>query len=68
MAEAEQGRTERQKTENTARLLCLVMALLGVVITAVPVVFHLEPYAAPLILVGSGVAVIALAVFLYFSI
>jgi hypothetical protein len=32
------------------------------------VVFHLEPYAAPLILVGSGVAVIALAVFLYFSI
>jgi hypothetical protein len=66
MAEAE--RAEQRKTESTARILCLVMALLGVVITAVPVVFHLEPYAAPLILVGSGVAVIALAVFLYFSI
>jgi len=51
-----------------ARLFCLLMALMGVIITAVPVLFLLEPYAVPLILVGSGVAVIALAVFLYFSI
>lgn len=68
MAEADQGKAQMAKRERMARLFCLLMALMGVIITAVPVLFHLEPYAVPLILVGSGVAVMALAVFLYFSI
>jgi len=68
MAEADQGKVQLAKRERMARLFCLLMALMGVVITAVPVLFPLEPYAVPLILVGSGVAVIALAIFLYFSI
>ena len=67
MAEDAGGKAQMAKTEKLARLVCLVMALLGVVVTAVPVVFQSE-YAAALILVGSGVAVVALAVFLYFSI
>ena len=54
--------------EKGARIVCLVMALIGVIVTAVPIVFQMEPYYAPLILVGCGIAVIALAVFLYFSI
>ncbi len=61
------GRVET-RFEKGARLVCLVMALMGVVVTAVPILFQLEPYYVPLILVGSGIAVIALAVFLYFSI
>ncbi len=64
----EQVRAKQTKVEKVARLLCLVMALIGVIVTAVPIMFRLEPYAAPLILVGCGIAVIALAVFLYFSI
>ncbi len=67
MTETEQGRSQQARTEKMARLTCLIMALLGVIVTAVPVVFQSE-YAAALILVGSGVAVVALAVFLYFSI
>ena len=54
--------------ESSARIVCLVMALIGVIVTAVPIIFKLEPYLLPLILVGCGIAVIALAVFLYFSI
>ena len=61
------GRAET-RFEKGARLVCLVMALVGVVVTAVPFRFQLEPYYVPLILVGSGIAVIALAAFLYYSI
>ena len=64
----EQPRSPQTRFEKGARLVCLVMALMGVIVTAVPIVFQLEPYYVPLILVGSGIAVIALAVFLYFSI
>ena len=59
---------QQTKTESIARLLCLLIALVGVIITAVPIMFTLEPNAVPLILVGCGVAVIALGTFMYFSI
>lgn len=60
--------TPQTRREQNARLLSLLTALVGVIVTAVPIAFHLEPYYVPLILVGSGIAVIALGVFLYFSI
>jgi hypothetical protein len=66
--EASQAKDPQTRFEKGARLVCLVMALIGVIVTAVPILFQLEPYYVPLILVGSGIAVIALAVFLYFSI
>ena len=66
-AQEQAGRVQT-RFEKGARLVCLVMALMGVVVTAVPIGFQLEPYYVPLILVGSGIAVIALAVFLYFSV
>ena len=70
MANDQATRAKNPQTpfEKGARLVCLVMALFGVIVTAVPIMFQLEPYYVPLILVGSGIAVIALAVFLYFSI
>lgn len=68
MAIDEKARSAQTRFEKGARLITLVMALVGVIVTAVPIIFQLEPYYVPLILVGSGVAVIALAVFLYFSI
>jgi len=68
MADEERKAHAMTKGEKMARLLCLLIALVGVVITAVPIVFTLEPYAVPLILVGCGVAVIALGTFMYFSI
>ena len=61
-------RDPQTRFEKGARLVCLIMALIGVIVTAVPIIFQMEPYYVPLILVGSGIAVIALAVFLYFSI
>ncbi len=66
--QASRPKDPHTRFEKGARLVCLVMALIGVIVTAVPIVFQLEPYYVPLILVGSGIAVIALAVFLYFSI
>ena len=67
--QASTGRDPQTRFEKGARLVCLTMALIGVIVTAVPIVFQqIEPYYVPLILVGSGIAVIALAVFLYFSI
>jgi hypothetical protein len=63
-----EGREHQAKREKVARLFCLVAALVGVIVTAVPIMFRLEPYYVPLILIGSGVAVIALSAFLYFSI
>ena len=50
-----------------SRLLSLFVAFLGVVVTSVPFLTSVgEP--GPLILVGSGVTVLALGVFLFFSI
>ena len=68
MTDDDLARREVEKRESMARLLCLVMALIGVVVTAVPIALQMEPYYVPLILVGSGVAVVSLAIFLYFSI
>ena len=55
------------KQANLPRLLSLFIAFLGCVVVAVPVMFPLTN-PAPLILVGSGVTVVALGVFLFFSI
>ncbi len=66
--QATEARSAETRFERGARLVCLLIALIGVIVTAVPIMFQLEPYYVPLILVGSGIAVIALAVFLYFSI
>jgi len=58
---------EMEKKSNLPRLLSLVVALLGCVVVAVPILFQLAT-PAPLILIGSGVTVIALGLFLFFSI
>ena len=64
----EQAAGPGAKREKATRLFCLLMALAGTIVTALPFAFHLEPYIIPLLLVGCGTAVVALAVFLYFSI
>ncbi len=52
---------------NFARLISLFVAFLGCAVAAVPMYFALaEP--VPLILIGSGIAVVALAGFLFVSI
>jgi hypothetical protein len=57
------------KTKNSLpRLVSLLVALLGCLITAVPFMFGVGGDPAPIILVGSGVTVIALGLFLFFSI
>jgi hypothetical protein len=55
------------KKSNLPRLLSLFIAFVGCVVVAVPIIFPLAN-PAPLILIGSGVTVVALAVFLFFSI
>ncbi|MFI5339245.1 MAG: hypothetical protein ACHQ7N_05355 [Candidatus Methylomirabilales bacterium] len=52
---------------NLPRLLSLFIAFLGCVVVAVPIMFPLTN-PAPLILIGSGVTVVALGLFLFFSI
>ncbi|MBI4735202.1 MAG: hypothetical protein HY766_03950 [candidate division NC10 bacterium] len=52
---------------NLPRLISLFIAFLGCVVVAVPIIFPLAN-PAPLILIGSGVTVVALGVFLFFSI
>jgi hypothetical protein len=55
------------KKANLPRLISLIIAFVGCVVVAVPVFYPLmNP--APLILIGSGVAVVALGLFLFFSI
>lgn len=55
------------KPAGYSRLLSLFVAFLGCVVVAVPLLYPLtEP--APLLLIGSGVTVVALAGFLFFSI
>jgi hypothetical protein len=51
---------------NLPRLISLFIAFLGCVVTAVPILYSLAN-PAPLILIGSGVAVVALGVFLFVS-
>ena len=51
---------------NLPRLLSLFMAFLGCVVTVVPIIYALQS-PAPLILVGSGLTVVALASFLFAS-
>ncbi len=52
---------------NLPRLISLFIAFLGCVVTAVPILYSLTN-PAPLILIGTGVAVVALGVFLFVSI
>ncbi len=57
----------RSMPSNLPRLLSLFVAFLGCTVVAVPLYFTLtQP--APLILLGSGIAVVALGLFLFFSI
>lgn len=50
-----------------AHMLLDVLAVTGVIVAAIPIFFELQPYYLPLILVGSGIGVLALAIYLYFS-
>jgi hypothetical protein len=59
---------QEQKKPGMARIISLLIALFGCIVTAVPFVANLGGDPAPLILVGSGVTVIALGLFLFFSI
>lgn len=53
-------------TAKKARLGTLLLALVGCVVVAVPMVYNLaEP--VPMTLIGCGVSTIALAFFLFFS-
>ena len=54
------------KTPYLARLISLFIAFLGCVVTALPILYELTT-PTPLILIGSGVTVVALALFLFFS-
>lgn len=57
--------TEVKNTK--ARLTTLVLALVGCIVVALPMVYTLaEPL--PLTLIGCGVSTVALAMFLFFSI
>jgi hypothetical protein len=52
---------------NLPRLITLFVAFIGCVVTVLPLVFPVGANPAAFILVGAGVAVIALALFLFFS-
>jgi hypothetical protein len=57
----------KAKATTFPRLVSLLVALMGCIVSALPVFLPLvEP--APLVLIGSGVAVVALGGFLFFSI
>jgi hypothetical protein len=65
----EEMRMANVKSKNSLpRVLSLFVALIGCIITAVPFAFGVGGDPAPIILVGSGVTVIALGLFLFFSI
>jgi hypothetical protein len=53
---------------NFPRLISLIIALCGCLVTAVPFLFNVGGNPVPIILVGSGVTVVALGLFLFFSI
>ncbi len=50
------------------RLMSLLVAFIGCVIVAVPIVFSVGGNPVLIILIGSGVTVVALGLFLFFSI
>ena len=55
------------KKSSVSRLFSLFVAFLGCVVSVVPILYNVgEP--VPLILMGSGVTVLALGMFLFFSI
>ena len=72
MKELEQMVKEAEMAEakrtNLPRLISLLIALVGWVVVAVPIAFNTGGDPAPLILIGSGVTVVALGLFLFFSI
>ncbi len=53
---------------NRPRLISLLIALCGCLVTALPFLFAVGGDPVPLILIGSGVTVVALGLFLFFSI
>jgi hypothetical protein len=55
------------KTPNLPRLITLFIAFSGCVVTALPFVATMGASPVPFILVGYGVAVSALTLFLFFS-
>ncbi len=59
---------EAKSKGSVPKMVALVIAILGCVIAAVPTVFGLQGDPAPVILVGCGVTVVALGMFLFFSI
>lgn len=59
---------DKQRGSSLPRVSSLFVALLGCIITAVPFLFGGGGDPGPIILVGSGVTVIALGLFLFFSI
>jgi hypothetical protein len=59
---------EAKQKSNLPKGIALVIALLGCVIAAVPALFGIQGDPAPVILVGCGVTVVALGIFLFFSI
>lgn len=58
---------EVRKT-SVPRLVSLLVAFIGCIIVAVPIVFSVGGNPALFILLGSGVTVVALGLFLFFSI
>lgn len=58
----------KSEKPNLPRLITLFVAFIGCVVTSLPFLVSVGPNPIPFILVGSGVAVIALALFLFFSI
>ncbi len=59
---------EASKKSNLPRLITLLIALCGCLVTAMPFLFTVGGNPVPLILIGSGVTVVALGLFLFFSI
>ncbi len=66
-AKAAEMKMAEVKTTNLPRLLSLFVAFLGCVVVAVPVLFNLSS-PVPMVLIGSGVTVVALGLFLFFSV
>lgn len=56
------------KGEYLARVICLAIGLLGTIVVGVPFSFDVGPQMAYFLLIGTGLAVIGLASFLFFSI
>ncbi len=68
MAEPVAETKAEPKKSSIPRLVSLFVAFLGCVVVAAPIMFGVTGNPVLLILIGSGVTVIALGVFLFFSI